>query len=155
MRGIGAVKLQKEELTEVLLAVLKALRVAESKFRAAASVVADAKLRQTLLERARAWAQAARELTALARVERTTVCVAHASVRAARAWLPGDVAPLIECERCEENVALRYRDALDHRLPTDVERVLMRQFDEVLSHLGTLQRLLAERGRMPLGAAAH
>jgi hypothetical protein len=148
------VKLQGEELTEVLLAVLKALRVAESKFRAAASVVTDARLRHTLLERARAWAQAARELSALARVERVAVHVAHASVRAARAWLPGDVTPLIECERCEETVALRYRDALDHRLPTDVERVLIRQFDDVLSHFGTLQRLLAECGPMPLGAAA-
>lgn len=149
---MAALKLQKEELTEVLLAVLKALRVAESKFRSAASLVGDAMLRQTLLERARTWANAARELSAVARIERVAVNVAHASVRVARACLPGDAAPLAECERCEEVVALRYRDALDYRLPAEVERLLMRQFDDVLSHFGKLQRLLADRGAPPAAA---
>lgn len=150
---MAAHKLQKEELTEVLLAVVKALRVAESKFRTAASVVTDARIRHTLLERARVWANAARELSAVAVIERAAVNVANASARVARACLPGDPTPLVECERCEETVALRYRDALEYRLPDEVERVLIRQFNEVLQHLGTLHRLVAEYPGRALGAA--
>jgi hypothetical protein len=148
------VKLQSDELIEVLLAVLKALRAAEARFRLAASLVSDVRIRQTLLERARTWATAARELSAIAALERAAVNVAYVSARVARACLPGDAAPLAECERCEEAVALRYRDALDCHLPAEVEKLLMRQFNEVVDKLGTLQRMLGERGACDLGAAA-
>jgi hypothetical protein len=151
---MSGLKLHRDELTEVLAAVLRALRVAESKFRSAASLVSDAKVRHALLERARTWANAARELSAVARLERVAVNVVQAGARVARGSRSEDPVPLAECERCEETVALRYRDALDYRLPADVERLLMRQFDEVLNHFGTLQRLLAERSPLPGGAAA-
>jgi hypothetical protein len=151
---MAGLKLHREELTEVLAAVLRALRVAESKFRSAASLVSDAKLRYALLERARTWANAARELCAVARLERVAANVVQAGARVTCGARPDDAVPLAECERCEETVALRYRDALDYRLPADVERLLVRQFDEVLNHLGALQRLLAERAPLPGGAAA-
>jgi hypothetical protein len=151
---MSPVKLQREEVIEVLLAVLKALRAAETRFRLAASVVSDARLRHALLDRARTWANAARELSAIATIERAAANVAQVSVRVARACLPGDAAPLAECERCEETVALRYRDALECRLPAEVEKLLMRQFNEVVDKLGTLQAMLGERETRALGAAS-
>lgn len=138
--------LQKEELTELLLAVLKTLRVAEGKFRLAASVVRDVKIRRALLKRARCWARAARELSGFAALERAAAGMAQAGAWVASVCLPRDLPPLDECERCEEAVALGYRDALEHRLPHDVERVLTRQFAEILDQFGALHRLLAETG---------
>jgi hypothetical protein len=69
-------------------------------------VVTDAKLARRSSS-GRAPAKAAGELWALARVERGAVNVAQAGVRVARAWVSGDVTPLIECDRCEETLALR------------------------------------------------
>lgn len=148
MSALSTPKLNREELTEVLLAVVRSLRIAESRFRAAASVATDARIRRTLLERARTWARAARELTAVAAIEWAAANVAHAGARVVRACRP-EAAPLAECASCEEAVALRYRDALDHPLPEEVERVLIRQFSEVLRHFGALHRLLDQ----PAGGA--
>jgi uncharacterized protein (TIGR02284 family) len=129
-----------DDVIDTLNKLIDTCKDGEYGFRTSAEHVKSEHLRSVFLERAESCRQGAVELRA-AVVRRGGEPDEHGSASGTlhRGWvglkgmLTGDrdQAALNECERGEDAALARYRDALRHDLPSDVEEMVQRQYEGV------------------------
>jgi hypothetical protein len=141
-----------DDVNECIAALLEATSGGAVRFHAAAGGVRSEEARTLLLDRAWRVGQAAAALRTLA-AERGTLDVIHEAGRPAPEIGPADDESILgECERREAGIIVAYRDALECPLPAPVRAVVAREFERMLTSLGTLRvaRERAARQRRPL-----
>ena len=129
-----------DKITSVLNDLLETSKDGEQGFRAAAEDTKTATLRILFLERAENCAKAVADLRQL--ISRLGGDPQeHGSIAGAvhRGWVSlkaaasgrTDLAILEECERGEDVAKVRYRKALEEKLPDDIRSIVQRQYDGV------------------------
>lgn len=126
-------------------------------FRVCAQRARNERLRELLLERARACEEAGEELQALVRSLGGEPAAADATVGMRRRWMSVhtvladsdddflDETIVAECGRGEEYALEAYRNALDDHLPDFVRYIVLRQFEGVMNNYDRIRFLESER----------
>jgi uncharacterized protein (TIGR02284 family) len=127
-----------QDINECLAGLIEVAAEAETSFHAAAGEVRSEEARLLLLNRAQRYGQATAKLRATAAARGSTPAPDR-HLEPARIGPADEAHVLGECERQESAVAVAFRDALDRRLPSDVNAVVAAEFETLLGSLGSLR----------------
>ncbi|MGQ0593863.1 MAG: PA2169 family four-helix-bundle protein [Gammaproteobacteria bacterium] len=132
-----------QNVISTLNGIIETCKDGEEGFRACAEKVPNAELRDVLMERSEHCAKSAQELQSEVR-RLGGDPETHGSVLGAlhRRWLDvktaitgkEEVAVLAECERGEDMAVVAYKDALAQDLPSDVRKLIERQYQGVIAN---------------------
>jgi uncharacterized protein (TIGR02284 family) len=130
--------MSEQDINECLAGLIEVAAEAEASFHAAAGEVRSEEARLLLLNRAQRYGQVTASLRATA-AARGGAAAARRRPELQRIG-PADEAHILgECERKECAVAVAFRDALDRRLPPEVNAVVAAEFETLLGSLGSLR----------------
>jgi uncharacterized protein (TIGR02284 family) len=142
--------MDRNSVTETLNDLIENCKDGEYGFQTCAEHAKSADLKQFFVRRARECASAAQELQSLvARFGGSPDTGGSATGAMHRGWvavrgtlaLNDDKAMLSECERGEDAALARYREALEEKLPPEVEQVVRRQYQGAQRNHDEVKRL--------------